>query len=419
MRRSCSLRLSPTKLTKGDKLDVDVNAKGVRRIFVIAFACEPGRGSEPGVGYNFAEALARLSNSGRHEIVLLTRPHTVARVRTAIGDAVGQHCLTIMPVAIPMWLVAVTKRKRVRLAYVVWQAMAVRQILRMSKHLREPFAVHHVTFATEALPTFENLLGRNARLVFGPAGSSQEINEAEGGGWRTRLRGVVRKYFGIVNLRATTLAVASNDSAAKAYSDMGASRIVVEPNIVVDSAAVMKASGPPAGGAFPNHELICVGLLQERKRINMAIEALSLLKDQDIRLLIVGNGPLLEDLHHVAEAAGVSDRVTFAGKQTREATLSLMARSKVLVHPARQEGSGWVIGEAQSVGTIPVVIAGSGAETAVRLGGQGIVSANNTDSLAEAIQLALTIGAEPSGRWSESRLPGLLDEWYEVAISNS
>lgn len=386
-----------------------------RTVFLFAFACEPGRGSEPGVGYSFAEALTRLSTGGDHKVFVVTRPHTAPLVRDAIDAAVGQNSMTIIPIRIPMWLVAITKRTRVRLAYLVWQAAAVLHVRRLARKLPGPFVAHHVTFATEALPTFENLLGRNARIVFGPSGSSQDLNLATSTGVKARLRGAVRGFFGRINLRGVRVAVANNDSAGAEYSRLGAEQVIVEPNIAL-SADMVAAALSAQPNTFAPHSMICVSLLIERKRIHLAIEALALLPGE--RLLIVGNGPLESELKALAHKLGVDDRVTFAGKQTREATLALIAQSRVLIHPSRQEGSGGVIGEAQTLGTTPVVISGSGAETAVKLGGSGEISGDTPESLADAAREALTKPATASDRWGEVRIPGMLAGWYAAALDS-
>jgi short-subunit dehydrogenase len=49
------------------------------RILLSAYACEPGRGSEPGVGWHWATELARLG----HEVAVITRSNNrpVNRIR--------------------------------------------------------------------------------------------------------------------------------------------------------------------------------------------------------------------------------------------------------------------------------------------------------------------------------------------------
>lgn len=387
------------------------------RVFILAFSCEPGRGSEPGVGYSTAEAAARLSTYGRFDITLLTRPHTVRLIEKSLRVAEPNHRLTIEPVRIPLWLVAVTKRKRVRIAYIVWQFLAVIKVrMKMAKEIR-PCIVHHATFATEALPTFEFILSRRSSIVFGPAGSSQQLNFVVSSNLKARLRYLARLIFGYLNLRGVKVAVATNDSVALLYEKLGAKSVIVEPNIVVprqltESIPVEDEHSPLAG-----HVAICVGILHERKRVHLAIRAISEIHDETVRLLIVGDGPEEDFLRNLVVKLGLESRVSFAGRLNRSDTLSVMRSAKVLVHPSRQEGSSWVIGEAQSVGTVPVVVRGSGCEATVRLGGLGVVVDNNAAALATGILNALSVEGIPSMRWSGERLPDTFASWYENALS--
>ena len=102
----------------------------------------------------------------------------------------------------------------------------------------------------------------------------------------------------------------------------------------------------------------------------------------------------------------------------RQTTLALIARAQVLVHASRQEGSAWAVGEAQSVGTTPVVVSGSGCEATVRLGGFGLVVKNSVSALAVGMDTAfLAENREPTNRWSDERLPKLLNAWYSRSLS--
>ncbi|STX04990.1 GDP-mannose-dependent alpha-(1-6)-phosphatidylinositol monomannoside mannosyltransferase [Kocuria rosea] len=387
------------------------------RVFVMAFACEPNRGSEPGVGYYFAEALARLTQTSDFEIILLTRPHTSAAVEEAISQSIGQHTLRVEPVKIPMLLVALTKRKRVRIAYVLWQIFAVLRVRQLTRRDCGPFIVHHVTFATEALPTFEHLLGKQARRVFGPSGTSQDLIESECRGLIASIRPFVRRLFGQINLRGVALTVASNDSVERYYARLGAEVIVIEPNIVVDAMSVTAALKTETSADAEPYEIVCVSLLLARKRIHLALEAMALMQNSHARLLVIGDGPLEGDLRRRSVELGLEDRVSFAGKVPRDRTLRFIAQATVLLHPSRQEGSGWVVGEAQAVGTVPVVVAGSGAETAVRLGGLGIVVDNSASALAKGTDEALRLVGHPTDRWNEKRLPTILEAWYQRALT--
>lgn len=389
-------------------------------IYALAFACEPGRGSEPGAGYAFAEALARLSNEVEYDISLLTRPHTMGAVRASIEAAVGENQLNYVPISIPQWLITITKRERVRFAYVAWQLKAVRHLSAEISRNNRVAVVHHVSFATEAIPTFEWQLGRRAVRLFGPAGSSQELNQSEHHGFRGLLRKRTRELFGRLNLSGTDLAIAQNSAVACTFRRLGANAVEIEPNVVIDREQIVKALQSTQIQDEPRIDLISVGLLVELKRQHLAISALAGIPDDSLTLTIVGDGPLRRTLMNHANDLGVADRVTFTGMLPRDEVLQMMSRARVLVHTSRQEGSAWVVGEAQSVGTVPVAFQGSGADSLISLAGLGVIAQNDTlESLIAAVKKALVTEAHPTDRWEAKRLPKMLGAWYGQALNSA
>lgn len=386
-------------------------------VYALAFACEPNRGSEPGVGFAFAEALATLSNEVEYDVTLLTRPHSLQAVKTAISESVGECRLNFVPIGIPLWVVRITGRKRVRWAYLIWQMRAVGYLLSELRRADGPVLIHHISFATEALPTFEWLLNRKVARVFGPAGSSQELNQMQSMGIGGALRRSVREYFGRLNLRRVDLAIANNSTVASTFHRLGAIDVQVEPNVVVNSEQTQKAAARASKPEATPIDLITVGLLVELKRHYLAIEALAQIEDQSVTLTIVGDGPLRKELMNQAELLGVAHRVTFTGMVTRDEALFLMSKAKVLIHTSRQEGSAWVVGEAQAVGTVPVAFKGSGADTLIKITDVGVIAeTDSVESLVVATKKALTLSYEPSDRWNADRLPELLRRWYDQAL---
>lgn len=384
---------------------------------MVAFACEPGRGSEPGVGFEFALALARLGQvaGARHELV--TRAHRIAAIEAALSSRGLADYLEVTAIDVPRWLVRLTGRRRVRFAYIYWQWRAALYLRRRAKSGKVPNIVHHVTFATEALPTFERWVGRYAARVFGPAGSSQRLNSSLLS-LRSKVFRRIRALIGWANLRDVELAVAQNDHVAADWAGSGASAMVVRPNIVLSSETmeqVRSVACQKIGAASVPRTLVSVGLLVSRKRHETAIEALSLIHDTQTDLAIIGGGPLRAELEQYAKSLGVTEHVHFLGSLTRFQTLKQIASAAVLVHASRQEGAGWVVGEAQALGTHPVVFYGSGSDTVVRMGGVGtIIDGASADVLADGIRAAL--GADPacSERWFESRLDRDMNCWYEA-----
>lgn len=128
--------------------------------------------------------------------------------------------------------------------------------------------------------------------------------------------------------------------------------------------------------------LLFVGRLERLKGAEIAIRALSLLRDrrhQDVRLIVLGEDARndggaarpgeeseKERLQSVAIAAGVSDRVDFLGSVAHHELPFFYSAADVLVMPSYSESFGLVALEAQACG-LPVVGSGvSGLRSVVR-----------------------------------------------------
>src|SRR5262245_56521024 len=91
--------------------------------------------------------------------------------------------------------------------------------------------------------------------------------------------------------------------------------------------------------------ILSVGRLEANKRVDLIIRALAH-TDRSVRLLVVGEGPLRDRLAETATAAGVADRVTFAGGIDYEHLTRLYAGALAVVFPPFDEDYGYVTLEA-------------------------------------------------------------------------
>jgi glycosyltransferase involved in cell wall biosynthesis len=384
---------------------MEMTAKPAARVYMMAFACEPGRGSEPGVGFSFATALAASARETGRPATLVTRPHRVSEIRQGLNAAGLGDVLTILPVSLPPWLVAITGRTRVRLAYLVWQAIAVEKVRRDIAARAAHAIVHHVTFATEGLPTFEWRLDSAASRIFGPAGSIA----TSGGGrglyrrFADQSRRRVRAWAADRNLKGVRLAIAQNRHVLEEWNGV-APNALVEPNIAVDLATVA------ANAVKQENLIVSLGRLIPRKQHHLALQTLSLLPGEYV-LHIVGGGPLRQDLQRLASDLGIADRVVFTGSLDRDEALAVLARAEILLHLSRQEGAPWAVGEAQALGVFPIALEGSGADDMIRLASLGSV-VSNAEAAAQAVLARRGNDLPESDRWSAGRLPGLLADWY-------
>src|ERR1019366_4541784 len=102
----------------------------------------------------------------------------------------------------------------------------------------------------------------------------------------------------------------------------------------------------------------------------------------DVRLTIVGAGPLATELHGSAERAGVAERVSFAGAIGQDDMAAYYARSDVFCLPSFAEGLPVVLMEAMATGRPVVATRIMGVPELVEEGVSGfLVAPGNVDEL--------------------------------------
>ena len=181
-------------------------------------------------------------------------------------------------------------------------------------------------------------------------------------------------------------------------------------------------------------EIVFAGRLIEHKRVDVLLEAFSRLynRNPNLRLKIIGDGPLREPLRKLAKNLGVLDAVEFLGELPHDEFLRVVADSYVFAFPSVREGFAISVMEAMSVGTPPIVVShrNNGALDYVRNGVNGlVVEPNNPEALAEGIAYLIEgVGAEEYARicksclqtamsYSWERVVELLERIYRFVIS--
>ena len=136
-------------------------------------------------------------------------------------------------------------------------------------------------------------------------------------------------------------------------------------------------------------DLCVVGRLLEHKRIDMLLEAVSLLRRQGVecRTLIVGSGPEEVRLQDLAGSLGIADLTCFRSDVAETTELyGLLKSSKVFVFPSAREGFGIVVLEAMACG-LPVVTTSApdnAASGLVQESGFGAVCDPTSEAIAAA-----------------------------------
>jgi glycosyltransferase involved in cell wall biosynthesis len=361
------------------------------RILVVAYACEPGEGSEPGAGWIWPRMLARFA-----DVWVITRENNRAAIEAALPETPERPHLRFVYVDLAERSRSWKKGSRLaRLYYVLWQWAVLREARRLDSQVGFD-AAWHLTMSTAWLGSLLPLLRRP--FVFGPVGGGV------GTPWRLApalgARGIIHdagralartagRYanpMARLACRKARLILVQNPATRDWLPAQVRKRVEVFPHIVLEEGSVAERPSRPGPGS-DGPVALYAGRLLPWKGIALAIRALALLPQW--RLFVCGTGPDERRLRDITSRLGMSDRVLFLGWRPRDELLRLMRDSDVFLFPSLHDEGGWVIAEALASG-LPVVCLDRGGPSV--LAGRGVPVGGMQDTIA-ALAAAVTHAA--------------------------
>ncbi|MGF1523911.1 MAG: glycosyltransferase family 4 protein [Leptolyngbyaceae cyanobacterium] len=350
------------------------------KVLISAYSCEPGRGSERGVGWNVAREVAK-----RHEVWVLTRPD---ESKAAIEAELAAHPipnLHFVYFTLPFWQDSMRwgQSGAMQIHYYLWQIQAYFVARRLHQEIGFDL-MHHVTFVKYSAPSLIACVP--VPFVWGPVGGGESAPPKfwQDFSLKARLyelaRDCVRQMgerdpFVALTIRNSAIVRATTDDTAKRLYRMGASHVDIVPEVglLEEEIAALNAYPLPSSRSV---RFISMGRLLHWKGFHLGIQAFAEANLPDAEYWLVGDGPELATLQRLAQDCGVAGQVKFWGRLSREATLERLGESHVLVHPSLHDSGGWVCVEAMAAGR-PVICLNLGGpaiqvtdQTGFRVAGQ-------------------------------------------------
>src|SRR5271157_3778471 len=122
------------------------------KVLLSAYACEPGQGSEPGVGWNWAHEMSRW-----HDVWVLTRANNRPTIEQTPAP-VGEHRVRWVYFDLPRWARFWKRGSRgIQAYYWLWQLAAWRVGARLHREVGFDL-FHHVTFGKYWVPSYLSFL---------------------------------------------------------------------------------------------------------------------------------------------------------------------------------------------------------------------------------------------------------------------
>ena len=328
------------------------------RILISAYACEPEKGSEPGVGWNWAQQMGRY-----HEVWVITRANNRAPIEKALAikPLPNVHWVYF---DLPRWVRFWKRRQRgVHLYYYLWQIGAY--FVARKLHRRAGFnLVHHVTFVNYWMPSFMALLP--VPFVWGPVGGGESAPRSF---WRSfslrgkayeLLRDLARSLaqldpFVRLAARRATVGIATTEESATRLRRLGCRKVMVFSSVGLSRDEITQLGGLAMRQSNP-FRMVSIGNLLHWKGFELSLRGFARFQSQfpATEYWIIGDGPERKRLERLAHNLGIAAKVKFLGTLPRAEVLEKLADCDVLVHPSLHDSGGWVCLEAMAAGR-PVV----------------------------------------------------------------
>lgn len=338
-----------------------------KRILVSAYGCEPGKGSELGVGWHWVIELARSA-----ELVVITRSNNAADIAAALPAELSSRVrfeYYDLPPSISRFK---RKEKGLYFYYILWQWKIYGIAARLVKQEKFDY-VMHLTFGSIWMPTFLHRLP--VPFIWGPVGGGEAvpfrmIGALPAFGRITQyLRYVLMATFafnplvmGIV--RRSRIILARTDDTAKVIPARYAGKVQVILETAINDEVLEDA---PVRHDLPSSaplKAIFTGRLVALKNVALAIHAVARARaaGANVELTIVGDGPLRSQLKELAKNLGVADYIKFHGVVTRDEVFALLKQHDVYVFPSLKEGGVWSLMEAMAMKLPVICVKASGME---------------------------------------------------------
>ena len=328
----------------------------MRTILISAYGCEPLKGSEAGVGWNWVIQMAQ-----HNRLHVITRANNQASIEAHLPNKLKNNIIFHYYDA-PSFIRQLKKRaKRLYFYYFVWQIGIIPIVRHIIKTERIDYTMH-LTFGSMWMPTFLPFFSTS--FIWGPIGGGdceprpflkllpfkQKVIQS----FRYVMNALSFMHPGVMfaAYRAKVI-LARTPNTARAIPNCFRAKVqTILETAMEDSVFEHKCVYQLNDDVV---RMITTGRLLPNKNILTAVKSLGYIpKDYRVRLTIIGSGYQRREIEETAKRIGRSQDVVIIDELPREEVLAVVERSDIFLFPSLREGGSWSLMEAMAIG-LPVI----------------------------------------------------------------
>lgn len=333
------------------------------KVLLIAYSCEPGRGSEWGTSWAFVNELAR-----HQPVWVIVHDDNRAGLDAYLRATATPHPIHVTYVRLPAalnWMRHATYAVQ-NVHYYLWQIAAARAARRLHDDVGFD-VVQHVSWSRWWMPSAgATLARRGVRFVFGPCvgGETVHPNFKRRATWAVRWGEFQRTVARVLwsrdpmlarCVRSADVVVVGTPASVEGVARFSPRRVEIMPAIMITDTRLIEASRPIRAARVVDDTLriASVGGMIHYRGVDLILRAIKQSGIENFHYTHCCGGPMFEAMKRLAAELGIADRVTFTGETKHAENLTYVARADVLAHLVLRDSQG-VVPEALALG-VPVI----------------------------------------------------------------
>lgn len=328
-------------------------------ILLSAYACEPNRGSEPGVGWNWAQQMSKFDN-----VYVITRANNREVIEKYLSENPNPNLYFFYHDCGRIARKVKKFPNGVFVYYKIWQ----KEILPLAERIvkdKKIDIVHHVTFNEYRTPG--KLYQLSVPFVWGPIGGGQFYNPIFKDAYYSRkdilkeqFRNFVNKYYLIFShdikeaVKKASVIMIADQSTEKIMPHTRDYIRLLETGYDLSRNGVKSYTENVTISVDRPIRLLWVGGIWPRKGLKVLIDALHSSRFENYSLDIVGDGQDRKVSEKLVKEYRLESKVRFLGALSYNEVNNLYDRADVFVFTSLRDTSGNVVLEAMSHG-LPVI----------------------------------------------------------------
>ena len=327
----------------------------MKTILVSAYGCEPLKGSEPGVGWNWVLQMAK-----HNRLHVITRANNQDVIEAHLPDELKDRIIFHYYDTPDFIKRLKNKAKGLYFYYFCWQLGIIPLVRKILKSEKFDYTMH-LTFGSMWMPTFLPLF--NTPFIWGPVGGgdcepksflkvlSLKQRLIQSARYLMNTLSILNPFILIPSARAKVI-LARTPNSAKVIPGIfrHKTKVVLETAMEAD---IFKYKKKAFGDGLI--KLITTGRLLPNKNIITAVRSLKYIpKEYKLSLTIVGSGYQQDEIENEIKQCGIEGLVNIVSEMPRQDVLKLVEESDIFLFPSLREGGSWSLMEAMAIG-LPVI----------------------------------------------------------------